>query len=166
VNRVDSTGLAYSATKAVAYARKWWNGHNPAFPNNDNHGGDCANFGSQCVNAGGLQMTSHTSSGWYATKNGCSPNWENANRLYTYIKGHRGTQIASTTQRPKYWSAAKVGDFIFFDLDTNGSVDHTTLVTYQYKASEATGVTCHTSPHLDYPWTNFSGKAYLVRPSG
>ncbi|MBC8611614.1 amidase domain-containing protein [Massilimaliae timonensis] len=53
VNRIDATGY-YSVKKALAYAAKWWNNINPAFPKNGN---DCANFVSQCLHAGGWWMT-------------------------------------------------------------------------------------------------------------
>ena len=57
VNGTDPTGH-YSASKAVAYARQWahrsdpnssW--HNPKYPFFKK--GDCANFVSQCLHAGG-----------------------------------------------------------------------------------------------------------------
>ena len=68
VNRVDPSGC-YSASNAVAYAKKWTSGvnnqpkakfHNQLyqfFPN-----GDCMNFVSQCLSAGGLAMNSS----WYS----------------------------------------------------------------------------------------------------
>ncbi len=41
-------------TATVNYARKWWNGSNPEYPYFPR--GDCANFASQCIHAGGIEM--------------------------------------------------------------------------------------------------------------
>lgn len=41
-------------TATVNYARKWWNGSNPEYPYFSR--GDCANFASQCIHAGGIEM--------------------------------------------------------------------------------------------------------------
>ena len=43
----------YSASKALKYAEKWYNGRNPEF-SYDEMGSDCANFVSQCLSAGGM----------------------------------------------------------------------------------------------------------------
>ena len=39
----------YDRNAAVAYARKWALGRNPAFYDFSNIGGDCTNFASQCI---------------------------------------------------------------------------------------------------------------------
>ena len=46
---------AYSDSKAVAYARKWAHSYNPLY-NSHAIKGDCTNFVSQCVIAGGKSM--------------------------------------------------------------------------------------------------------------
>ena len=44
----------YNPLKAVQYANQWWNKRNPKF---QSYGfGDCANFVSQCLVAGGLNL--------------------------------------------------------------------------------------------------------------
>lgn len=44
----------YDREKAVAYAHKWAYGRNPAYADFSAMGGDCTNFLSQCLHAGGL----------------------------------------------------------------------------------------------------------------
>lgn len=44
----------YNREKAVAYAHRWAYGFNPAYGNFTDMGGDCTNFLSQCLHAGGL----------------------------------------------------------------------------------------------------------------
>lgn len=65
VHKTSCTGK-YSRTKAIEYAKKWWNGFNPEYDNFSpgfdwstftRRGGDCANFVSQCLFAGGFLKT-------------------------------------------------------------------------------------------------------------
>jgi len=57
VFRIDVNGT-YSASKAIEYARTWWDSFNTNnYPNLEaDGGGDCANFVSQCLFAGGYKM--------------------------------------------------------------------------------------------------------------
>jgi len=48
--------LSYNAAAAVNYARKYCSNYNPAYYNYANDGGDCANFVSQCLKAGGMNL--------------------------------------------------------------------------------------------------------------
>ena len=52
------TTLSYNAGKAVSYAQKWAYKRNPSYHDYSNEGGDCANFVSQCLIAGGLGISS------------------------------------------------------------------------------------------------------------
>ena len=56
---------AYERGKAVAYAHKWAFGRNPAYYNFEGIGGDCTNFASQCLHAGGGVMNFTPTFGWY-----------------------------------------------------------------------------------------------------
>ena len=60
VNNVDPTGF-YSANAAIKYAKKWWNDYNIQYYHYYS-GGDCTNFVSQCLFAGGYKMDSV----WYS----------------------------------------------------------------------------------------------------
>lgn len=55
----------YNRNAAVAYARKWALGRNPAYYNFQNIGGDCTNFASQCIFAGAGVMNYTPDTGWY-----------------------------------------------------------------------------------------------------
>ena len=48
---------SYDPNKAVAYAEKWYNKRNPIYHDYSNQGGDCANFVSQCLIAGGFSTS-------------------------------------------------------------------------------------------------------------
>ncbi len=70
INSIDYAGY-YSAKNATTYAKKWCGSYNPDYKNNSGNGGDCANFVSQCLYAGGLSaMTGSfgSSKGWHHLK--------------------------------------------------------------------------------------------------
>ena len=49
----------------IDYARRWAFSHNPRFYNFEHLGGDCTNFVSQCILAGGAVMNYTRDTGWY-----------------------------------------------------------------------------------------------------
>src|SRR5438128_9857359 len=101
-----SAAFAYNGAAASAYADTYWLNYNPAWPSFANSGGDCTNFVSQALYAGGIAMRpSPAFSGaaaWYMVKNrrgrwSYSPSWVNAQQqsifLLQYLPGV--TQVAS-----------------------------------------------------------------------
>ena len=48
--------LSYNPWGAINYANAYCSSYNPAFNNYRNSGGDCANFVSQCLTAGGFSL--------------------------------------------------------------------------------------------------------------
>ena len=57
--------MPYNREKAVEYADTWAMGRNPAYYDYSNLGGDCTNFISQCLYAGGGIMNYTRDLGWY-----------------------------------------------------------------------------------------------------
>lgn len=55
VNQVSASG--YDASAAVSYAKTYWSNYNSSYVNYNDIGNDGANFVSQCLHAGGLEMT-------------------------------------------------------------------------------------------------------------
>jgi hypothetical protein len=68
-----SANSGYNGAAAAAYADTYWQNYNPAWPSFANQGGDCTNFVSQAMYAGGITMrTSPPYSGnaaWYMQQN-------------------------------------------------------------------------------------------------
>ena len=50
--------VSYNRNSAVKYAKKWCNIYNPSYKNYNPEGGDSANFVSQCLIAGGMNLVS------------------------------------------------------------------------------------------------------------
>ncbi|MDR0857777.1 MAG: amidase domain-containing protein [Oscillospiraceae bacterium] len=78
----------YNPANAVAYAHKWAFLRNPRYGDFSNLGGDCTNFISQCLRAGGLPMDYSPVLGWfYNSMSSRSPSFTGVEFLYSYLTG-------------------------------------------------------------------------------
>lgn len=81
----------YDRDAAVAYARKWALSRNPAYYDYEKLGGDCTNFASQCVLAGGGVMNHKLNFGWYYfSASSHSPSWTGVEYLYDFLTRKTG----------------------------------------------------------------------------
>ena len=84
------TAKDYNPSAASSYARKYYNNYNSNYSNYNSIGGDCANFVSQCLHAGGMDMTS----GWYwKSYNNHSASWTVCESMHDYFKNQGYTII-------------------------------------------------------------------------
>ena len=76
----------YDRMAAVRYAHRWAFGRNPRFYDYEEIGGDCTNFASQCLFAGGSLMNFVPDFGWYyISANQKSPSWTGVEYLYDFL---------------------------------------------------------------------------------
>lgn len=76
----------YNRTLAVDYAKKWALSHNPNYFYFDGIGGDCTNFVSQCLLAGGGVMNFDKYHGWFYVNQAVrSPSWASVNYLRKFL---------------------------------------------------------------------------------
>lgn len=76
----------------IAYAGKWAHARNPVYYNFDGIGGDCTNFISQCLFAGGAVMNYTKDTGWYyISLNNRVPAWTGVEFFYDFIMNNKGT---------------------------------------------------------------------------
>ncbi|WP_291634223.1 amidase domain-containing protein [Clostridium sp.] len=131
----------YSRINAVNYATTYALHPNPSFRYfpliNNETSGDCANFISQCLLAGGAPMTFNGSHPWWYNKNNTlstkddtwSVSWAVAHSLYWTLKvnqqsnapGIKGLEV-------QHVSMLELGDLIFFE-GSNGNIFHSMIVT-------------------------------------
>lgn len=166
-----SAAFAYSGAAAAAYADTYWQTYNPAWPSFANSGGDCTNFVSQALYAGGIGMrTSPTYSGnaaWYMVKKrnrwSYAAPWVNAQDqsifLLQYLPGV--TKVASYYGLAPGATAAdhaEQGDVVLYDWNNDGVFDHEAILT----ASDGTNpdgstnwdlVDAHTNNRYHAYWT-------------
>jgi len=113
--------MPYNAKNAVAYAKKWANARNPAYIDMSQLGGDCTNFVSQCLAAGGLEQSEN----WrYVSENERTPAWSDADSLCAYLleSGAAREVFAGADMQP--------GDVVFLSTP-EGDLYHALLVVEQ-----------------------------------
>ena len=78
--------LKYNREKAVEYARKHALKYNPHYFHFDGIGGDCTNFISQCLLAGGGVMNYNKYYGWfYVNADNRAPSWSSVKYLERFL---------------------------------------------------------------------------------
>lgn len=119
-----------NVSDATYYAKKWAWGHNYNEYANLDSGGDCTNFVSQILEAGGIRQnnTGNQSTGWWHTKilgkHIHSRSWT----LASAFVNHWGPRLA--TKNIKDWAESLYeGDIVAADWEGNGSWDHLGYVT-------------------------------------
>ncbi|MEN4479076.1 amidase domain-containing protein [Mycolicibacterium cosmeticum] len=148
--------LSEARKRAIAYADEWAGSesdphkHNPDYANFGDGGGDCTNFASQVMRAGGFQDVGdgiddwhrgdaddwYYNNGMHVPGNDRSNTWSvaQANRDFVTQQSNRG-QIVGTAPMPSANSLDPLapskaglvpGDLIYY-RDTNGNINHTAV---------------------------------------
>lgn len=130
---------SYSRINAVQYATTYALKANPYyryFPLINDSSGDCANFVSQCLKAGGAPMTYGNNPWWY---NHSSPNttkddtwslsWTVAHSLYWHLKiSNANNQYGAKGKETNNINELQIGDLVFFE-DNKGQIFHSAIIT-------------------------------------
>jgi hypothetical protein len=166
----------YSRSAAVRYAVTYALKPNPAyryFPLINDTSGDCANFLSQCLRAGGAPLTYAPGHVWWYNSKGnsnvnddsWSVSWTVAHSLYWYLKinqasgfsGVKGLEVESQSQ-------LELGDLIFFE-DRTGLIFHSSIVTGFSNGTPL--VSHHSYEALNIPYTRSwpAGKYHFLKVS-
>ncbi|HWB01110.1 MAG TPA: amidase domain-containing protein [Pirellulales bacterium] len=119
----------YNRADAVRYAMRWALARNPSFPNySSNHGGggDCSNFVSQCLLAGGwamLEGTRENSTAWFAEETYTSRTWSSAQWFYEFLNASPRTSRCDEDE-------LALGDVMMLQPPDAPHPDHAMLVTH------------------------------------
>ncbi len=131
------------------YARRWAFSHNPRYHNFENLGGDCTNFISQCIFAGGAVMNYTRDTGWYYNSlQDRAAAWTGVEFFYRFIVNNKGAGPFGDIVPVR---SAAVGDVI--QLGSGGRFYHSLLV-----VSIRSGIPCvaaHTAAAFDRPLTSY-----------
>lgn len=119
---------SYNRIAARDYAYKYWSSYNPAYTSYKGNGGDCANFVSQCLHAGGIP----TDTTWKAD----SVSWIRASAVPSYMMNKGYATKTSYTN-------ATAGSFAY----TSSGAGHAVLVTINDGAKIT--YTAHTTDRKD-----------------
>ncbi|WP_253915797.1 amidase domain-containing protein [Streptomyces sp. NRRL S-31] len=138
----SATGYDYKAM--VAYAQKYWNKYNPDYPDYSGHGsgGDCTNFVSQALKAGGWKHVpgyTYDFHKWFGNNEIQSDSFVGVNEFSWFaLSSKRVTSLANVYQ-------LDLGDVLQMDFNRDGSKDHSMIVT----SRDSRGV-----PYVSYHSTN------------
>ncbi|MFF9772162.1 amidase domain-containing protein [Streptomyces sp. NPDC013978] len=133
------TGGAYNYKAMATYTEKYWKNYNPAYRKYNAAGGDCTNYLSQGLLAGGWKQISTVTpeeyDTWYYASNGTADAWIGVNEWSWFTQtAKRTTALANVYQMD-------IGDVLQVDFNKDGSKDHSMMTTYR----SASGV-----PYLTY----------------
>ena len=131
-----SRGYSYQISRAIAYADRYWKHYNHSYHNYANEGGDCANFVSQCLYAGGMPRTDD----WFPQ----SVNWINVMGHIRHFKAYGSFLTASN-------SNVSAGNPVYYDWNRDGIYDHTTICV-GVNSSGMPVVDSHTANLYHAPW--------------
>lgn len=143
-NAKNFSASGYDYKAMAAYAKQYWTNYNTAYPNFNGQGagGDCTNFVSQSLKAGGWKHVpgyTYDFHKWFGNSEIQSDSFVGVNEFSWFaLSSKRVTSLANVYQ-------ADVGDVIQMDFNKDGSKDHTMIVTYR----SPQGV-----PYLTYHSTN------------
>ncbi|WP_442812924.1 amidase domain-containing protein [Streptomyces sp. NBC_01343] len=136
------TGGAYDYAAMAKYAEKYWSSYNPAYRKFSGAGGDCTNFISQALKAGGWKTVPGSTTdyrNWSYDGPRQTDSWVGANEWAWFtLSNKRAANLANVYQ-------TDVGDIVQVDFNRDGSKDHSMMVTYRSKAG---------MPYLTYHSTN------------
>lgn len=131
---------SYSFSDAVSYANKYYKDYNSNYPDWNSAGGDCANFISQCLYAGGKSMkgtpgtkeAADNFANWFSkgtsqnVKN-VSSTWRGADAFRNYWQTNATSYKKFTSVNSTSFSYGYKGDAVSL-LNSNGRAYHTMII--------------------------------------
>lgn len=141
----------YDRRASVKYAQKWAKGRNPNYYDFSKIGGDCTNFISQCLLAGGGEMNFDKYYGWYYNnEKNRSPSWTGVRYLQRFLlSNHKKGPFGKVV----LLNHLKEGDLILLKRPFQPYFTHAVIVTKI--AKQQIFVCSHTQDALDKPLQEF-----------
>lgn len=126
----------YNRSNASFYAQKYALNYNKSYKDFNNNGGDCTNYISQCLHAGGIPLSNN----WSPYKN----SWIRVKDLYYYLIN---TKIGIDADLNSSYS---IGDIIQFFSNEKGFFSHSGIITKINSYGEYF-YCCHSLDKLNFP---------------
>ena len=140
----------YDRQNAIEYAQKWALSSNPSFYHFGGIGGDCTNYISQCLLAGGAVMNFNKYYGWYyENSNNRSPSWTSVQYLERFLLSNSDIGPFAKIETI---SNLEVGDLI--QLRQNPLVFNHTLIISKIENGEIF-VCAHSNDALNKPLKSY-----------
>ncbi|MFX0105897.1 MAG: lectin-like protein [Candidatus Hodarchaeota archaeon] len=158
----------FSTEGSVGYAEYWWNKRNSHYYDYSNVGGDCANFVSQCLIAGGLTLWKGSNgNGGGLDGRGCLPSCDNLHlhlKNFQSVSYQRSVKSGSWDNELPLWVSP--GTVLIYGTAGGDEWRHTVIVTGG-NGNTAT-VSGHTTDENGWSWTAFSSFSvvHVYKPIG
>lgn len=142
--------VPYRREDSVLYAKKWALSSNPDFYHFGGIGGDCTNFVSQCLLAGGAKMNFSYDGWFYISINKRSPSWTSVNFFQNFLLKEK--DIGPFGELKKL-EDLKIGDLIFLQQNPY-RFNHSLIIS---KIEENNIFVCaHSDDALDRPLSSYN----------
>ena len=125
--------VAYDREAALAYADQYAMTRNPDWVDYTGSGGNCQNYVSQCLLAGGIPMDTQGSAVWKwydsafsnaPTASGRSGSWASVTQFLTYASSNTGFGLAAAVDEPYF--TGQPGDLL--EMGTESGWRHTVII--------------------------------------
>lgn len=150
----------YNRNVAANYAETYWYNYNTNYRDYTRDGGDCANFVSQCLYAGGAYFigfgNNSSNCWWYDNKNTSTTSDDVASTTWTYCPSQKPFILSGWGKEVNPTSLSR-GDLVYYDWTGDGVWDHVAIVT-GFDSSGTPLVTCHTTDYHNIKW-NYGGSS-------
>ena len=126
---------AYDRQAAVAYAKQWVTDRNDEWPDYSMSGGNCQNFVSQCLLAGGIPMDSSGDAVWkwygdipnnLPQMAGRSASWSGVDEFLQYAASNTGSGMVAVADADYY--SGEIGDVLILGYDEE-KLYHAVIIT-------------------------------------
>ena len=141
----------YNRERARSYAEKWAFSRSPLFENYTGQGGDCTNFISQCILAGGCVMNFTRDVGWYyMSPTDRAAAWTGVSFLWRFLTGNQDVGPFGSEAEP---GGLTIGDIIQLGTSPDDYY-HSLLVTGYGDGTYL--VAAHTNDAFDRPLSSYT----------
>lgn len=142
----------YDRAAAYDYLMEYCDKRNDRWYAYDDVGGNCMNFGSQVLLAGGIPEDERGDEEWYWDgQNDLDLSWINVGHFYDYCRNNEGFGLVADTEAGYY--TGEVGDVLIVGFA--GDHRHTTVISHVVKDEAGDTVdyliSCNTTNYRDFP---------------
>ncbi len=146
----------YNRGAAYNYAKRWAYDRNPKYYDFENIGGDCTNFASQVIHAGGCPMNNTKWAGWYYYNlNNRAPAWTSVEFLFNYLTNNTGRGPIATVSTI---NDIEVGDIAQLNFGYDDKFDHSPVIVRIEEPRKPANIfiATHTYDRFDYPLSKYN----------
>ena len=153
--KTDTELFPYNRINAYRYAKRWALDRNPRFYDFEDLGGDCTNFASQVLYAGGCPMNYTKWTGWYYNNlNDRAAAWTGVEYLYKFLINNKGRGPVGRICDIK---EIEIGDIVQLNFEQDNIFNHSPVVVRIERPINPDNIfiAAHTDDRFDYRLSNY-----------